>query len=203
MELEKRTKILIGVASVFVIVAVVLIIVGARKNKTDAAPTDQSVDEKVVMNESLGEPTDAPIVEKAVPTAQGTTKNGKILAQDTQEAQLRRIAMDFVARFGTYSSDGNSENLKQLLPAMTPSLRAWAQARIAEKPVAPTQFQGVTTRALSAKVLSQAGIDASVQVSTQRQTTTGSETAVTYVKAMVSAVKSDGTWIVDSVSWVK
>lgn len=118
---------------------------------------------------------------------------------DSKEAQLKRFCIDFIARFGTYSTDGNSMNLIQLMPLMSGDLKVWAEGRLANKTVSE-KFSGVVTKALAAKIISQSANAAVVQVSTQRTYTENNEQRVVYEDATVTLNNASG-WRAESVTW--
>lgn len=118
---------------------------------------------------------------------------------DSKEAQLKRFCIDFIARFGTYSTDGNSANLTQLMPLMSGELKIWAEGRLANK-TAPEKFSGVMTKALAAKIISQSATAAVVQVSTQRTYTEDNQQRVAYEDATITLTNGSG-WHVESVTW--
>ncbi len=118
---------------------------------------------------------------------------------DSKEAQLKRFCIDFVARFGTYSTDGDSMNLVQLMPLMSGELKTWAEGRLANKTTSE-KFSGVMTKALAAKIISQSANAAVVQVSTQRTYTENNQQRVAYEDAMVT-LSYDSGWRAESVAW--
>lgn len=121
--------------------------------------------------------------------------------EDSKDAQLKRFALDFAARFGTYSSDAQAENLKQLMPLMSGELQTWAEKILASPASARAEkFTSVTSAALSAQIISQTSAHAVVEVSTQRSYVEGSEQRLAYEIATLSLAKS-GTWKVESVGW--
>lgn len=118
---------------------------------------------------------------------------------DSKEAQLKRFCIDFIARFGTYSTDGNSANLTQLMPLMSGELKTWAEGRLANR-TASEKFSGVMTKALAAKIISQSTNAAVVQVSTQRTYTENGQQRVAYEDATVTLSNGSG-WHAESVTW--
>jgi len=118
---------------------------------------------------------------------------------DSKEAQLKRFCIDFVARFGTYSTDGNSANLTQLMPLLSGELKTWAEGRLANR-TAPDKFSGVVTKALAAKIISQSASAAVVQVSTQRTYTENEQQRVAYEDATVTLSNTAG-WHAEAVTW--
>jgi hypothetical protein len=146
----------------------------------------------------------APTAENQVPAVVPVEKTEPLQklsapVSDSKEAQLKRFCIDFVARFGTNSTDGNSANLTQLMPLMSGELKTWAAERLANQ-TAPDKFSGVTTKALAAKIISQSANDAVVQVSTQRTYTENGQQRVAYEDATVTLSDSAG-WRAEAVTW--
>lgn len=187
----KRLKIA-GVVLLLAIVIGGIVFILVRRSKgagedTTAAPTENTPT-AVVEGETPRLP--APTVQQTPPT-------------DSVEQQIRRFALDFTARFGTYSSDGQSANLKQLMPLLTGELKTWAQGIVANSAAArPSSFTGVTSKALAAKIISQGSGSAVVEVSTQRVFTEGTKTRVGYEIATLQLTQSGSSWLVSSVKWV-
>lgn len=187
-ESEVKRTLVLSIAALAVVAIVFGLIFYFKSSKTE-------VPEVVVTTEVVGEegvavpdPAPAPKLERP-----------QKLPEDSKEAQLKRFCLDFVARFGTYSTDGESMNLVQLMPLLSGDLKVWAQARLS--PQSKTSaFSGVTTKALSAKVVSQTTRDASVVVSSQRTYVDETGTRVVYEEATLSLVNSGG-WQVNAVSW--
>lgn len=194
MEEQTKKMITLVVAALLVVALVFGVIFYFRNRTTDTASVQQPT-EQPVSAESPPQETVATEEQPAQPAVQQNPPT------DSKDAQLRRFCIDFVARFGTYSSDGKSENLKQLLPSMSGSLKTWAQGVVTSATASSEKFSGVTTKALSAKIISQSGGSAIVEVSTQRTFVEGGETRISYETATVS-LTSSGTWYVDSVKWM-
>lgn len=128
-------------------------------------------------------------------------------ASPAERADLISFALPFAERFGSYSNQGNYENLSDLLGFMSASMRQWASERIssAKEQPTPTLYKGVTTKALSNTVLF---IDnkkgrAEIRVATQRKELIGSATnfKVYNQDLVLSFVKEDSVWLVDSAVW--
>lgn len=188
-EQTKRTTLLVIAALLIVVIVFAgIFYVRSRGEKAVEPPADQAQQAEVVEQ--------AELVEVAVP--ERLEKQQKP-PQDTKDAQLKRFCIDFVARFGTYSTDGASMNLVQLMPLMSGELKAWADGRLASQ-VVSEKFSGVTTKALSAKVESQSATAAVVEVSTQRSYIEGVDTRIAYEDATVTLTYASG-WRVTSVTW--
>lgn len=121
--------------------------------------------------------------------------------------ELLSLVLPFVERFGSYSNQGKFENLSDLLPFMTDTMKAWAQKQITIQTEKAFQsvYRGVTTHALSYTVTTfdtQKG-KAEMKVSTQRQEMIGSSAnSRSYNQdIVVKLVKNEGVWLVDGVYW--
>lgn len=119
-------------------------------------------------------------------------------ATDSPTAQLQRQVMEFVARFGTFSTDFPNENLRELLPQMGSDLKAWATARLNAQPTF-VQYQGITTKALSVDVKQKNGNVSEMEVSTQRAVTDAAGTRLRYETAVVTVSGTAQNWTVDKI----
>ena len=122
-------------------------------------------------------------------------------------AAIKRLASAFAERYGSFSSLGDYENQTDLKPLMSDAYSARTDAAVAAlraKPAA-TEYFGTTTRAINAKLesLDEDGGNAVVMVKTQRQASTsdGAAPKVTYQDILVTFVKENGAWKVDSAKW--
>lgn len=130
-------------------------------------------------------------------------------AEDYLKADLASIGFSFTERFGSYSNQGNYDNIDTLRFLMTRGMNSWADRYIAQLKVspapAPELYYGVSTRTLSTSLESfdaTAGT-ATILVSTQRKETRGatSNSALIYQTLRLSFLKEDGIWKVESAQW--
>lgn len=121
--------------------------------------------------------------------------------------EIISLVLPFVERFGSYSNQGNFENLSDLLPFMGTTMKNWAQKQISEQSNKPFQelYRGVTTKALSytMKDYKPEQGRAEILVATQRKELIGStvNARVYNQDVVVKLVKDDGAWVVDSAYW--
>lgn len=126
--------------------------------------------------------------------------------QDTQ-GNLKRVAAAFAERYGSYSNQGNYENILDLKYYMTPQLQEWADQYVAEQRQNPrsAEYFGVTSRAISVTIVSfdEAEGEAVLTVNTQRQESgsTPSQTRLYYQDLTLGFVLLNGTWKVSTVNW--
>ncbi len=120
---------------------------------------------------------------------------------------VRQLARSFAERYGSFSNQGNFENLLDLRPFMSTALGAKTDAYVAAesaKPPAQTYY-GVTTRSINVQLdaFDNAAGTAKATVKTQRQefrTATG-RPDVYYQDVVIEMVKEGGTWKADSATW--
>ncbi|HTK04005.1 MAG TPA: hypothetical protein VL500_00305 [Candidatus Eisenbacteria bacterium] len=121
---------------------------------------------------------------------------------------LRATAKSFAELFGSFSTEGNYQNIVDAEFYMTPSLRAWADAFVADaRSKAPSsEFYGITTRAISTDITAydQAAGTATVMVKTQRRETgsTAGGGSVYYQDLKLEFNKTGDAWKVNTATWL-
>ncbi|MDP2630488.1 MAG: hypothetical protein Q8P56_03710 [Candidatus Uhrbacteria bacterium] len=156
----------------------------------------------------------APLPTQEPPQRNGTSQ--AVLTPSTEQVsqvpgkpgdEIISLVLPFVERLGSYSNQGNLENLSDLLPVMSDSMSAWAQKQIDEQTNKPFQtvYHGVTTKSLQytlTKFEDAKGI-AELKISTQRKELIGSSTnaRVYNQDIIVKLVKKDTAWVVDGAYW--
>src|SRR5690349_18870190 len=130
---RNRALLIVGLALLLIgiIIAAILLFrpAAAPQAPSEAieAPTDL-IGEPPAPTESFANPLIAP-----APQAQGATA-------------ARQMAELFAERYGSYSNQGDYQNLRDLLPVMTVSYRQSTEAFLETAPSAPpAQYEGVTS----------------------------------------------------------
>lgn len=195
MEWDTKAKIRVGVIVLVVILFSVAGIVRLLNSSDSISSGERAVTHpaqatEVVIGDAKAE---------QVPTPEPPPQPDSAV-QDNASAQLKRFALDFASRFGTFSTDAPNENIKQLLPRMTGELETWARARLKEAPVF-VQAQRVTTRALSSKIMSETAVGAQVTVQAQRVYRDAQGERVTYETAQLLVRKSNLGYLVERLQW--
>lgn len=124
-------------------------------------------------------------------------------------ATLKNVARTFAEMYGSFSTEGNYQNIVDAEFFMTTAFKARSDIFVADARSKPpsASFAGTTTRALfEPKVdrLDAAAGTASVTVKTQRRETgsTAGSDKVYYQDLKLEFLKSGDTWKVDSATWV-
>jgi hypothetical protein len=130
----------------------------------------------------------------------GSTTGLQVQKPTTEEAQkiaVKQLAKVFIERYGSYSTDGDFQNIKELNGMTTDKL--WAELSKKIGATAGGNFVGVTTKAIAA-VLSDWKKDLSATVDLQlvaTETRSGRESTVQKT-AQVKFLKVKTQWLVDS-----
>ncbi len=170
------------------------------------APVTQPETPRAPLAPSGSQPAPTPTA-PATTTPAPTPTFSRASAREILEQQLKTGAAQFAERFGTYSNQGDFQNLIDLFPLMTERLRSQTErtidaARVA--PSTPTGYVGVTTRPVTTAVVSvdEAGGRAVLRVSTQRATQTGDAQPVTRYETLTLEFRNQqNVWKVDSALW--
>ncbi len=122
----------------------------------------------------------------------------------TQASAVTTTAKLFVERYGSYSNEANFQNIRDVIPLMSVKFAAATTADLVNKK-APAEYYGVTTRVITAKVVSQDDKSgtAVIDLATQRVEENGSAQNKTtkYQDIELLFVKESGVWMVDSAKW--
>ena len=137
-----------------------------------------------------------------------TSPKEKVISPEKEKIQkktnIANLAASFSERFGSYSNQSDYANVEDLKLLMTPKMRSWADKYVAEgrsKMKKGEPYFGVTTKALSTKIISESDDKAEVLVSTQRTEKRDEEENVYYQKITLKLIKEGGMWKVDSAEW--
>lgn len=125
------------------------------------------------------------------------------------EDLLRRQAIDFTARAGTYANADEFAGLKQVYVDATPELQAYLEAQrlqlVKDHPVRGVAAWGQTARALSSKITSALPVRgaSSVDVVVQLQVIAGpdGQTQKSYKQATLSYKLVNGIWVANRIVW--
>ena len=126
-----------------------------------------------------------------------------------READLKRVAMSFAERFGSYSNQSNFENIEHLKIYMTDSMAAWADRYVEEtraKNADTSVYYGITTESLKVETIlfDEANNQAEFMITTQRKESHGttSDLNVFYQDIKIVMVRTaEESWLVSEAWW--
>jgi len=115
----------------------------------------------------------------------------------------QQMAELFAERYGSYSNQGDYQNLRDLLPVMTPRYRAQTEAFLASADGTPGQpYEGVTSVKVSTDVRSMDADSAVIAVTLQQSKATGAAAPTTGYRTLRMELMLIGTdWRVDAAAW--
>lgn len=127
---------------------------------------------------------------------------------EIQTTELKKMAMSFAERFGSYSNHSDFSNITDLQIFMTNSMREWSDKYIENNRQAigdTSVYQGVITKALISEVKDYdlGGGSAKILVQTQKTSSNsgGDSSEVTYQNILITFVKEEGEWKVNEARW--
>lgn len=162
---------------------------------------------QLVIEESINNVATTTETTVETPVAVVDTKpivNYNVTEEEKDQAQLLKFAGSFVERYASYSNQTDYENLTDLIPFMSVSLKNWANNFVIEKRKNVTENQlyyGITTKTLKKELLSYTDDLVKIKVSTQRSEMVGADfnAKVFYEDFIVELIKEAGVWKVNSV----
>ncbi len=203
--MENRRKTLLIVLGGVVVVALIAWFFVNRMTKTTDTDGSPIVNEEVVMD--VFEPV---VIEEGVDPnklAQEVEEANTIVAPTTSDPEtelevgLEGLTSSFVERLGSYSSDANYSNIKDLYPMMTPTYNAQMKKFVADGQIDPNANYSVVTKVLTAEVEDNFATTASVTVTLQKEKKDFGVKSRIYQKAFVDLEKINDEWLVDKVTW--
>ncbi|MBT4349456.1 hypothetical protein HOD19_01600 [bacterium] len=173
------------------VTVIILVIIGllwwffSLRDQQSKTPDEISIENQPVFE------TNSPELELVPPPAEASV-----------EFTVSNLAKTFIARFGSWSTDNQGENLQQLLPLATVKMQNYINNIALD--YQRENFYGVNTKSLAAEIknLDEENGQAEILVNAQRiETNNDLEENVFYQEALVDLVNYNGTWLVDQVVW--
>jgi len=184
MDKEKRKKILWLIVIVILLIAFLIWVF----RTSDQNPPN------VNGNTNDNQPTFTP------PSVQLQYQPTDTVEETATEFSAVNLAKTYAARFGSWSTDNQGANLAELRPLSTTKMMNYISSIKLDYSDQP--FRGVTTKSISAEVITIDDSSAEVLVNTQKiETNDKLETKVFYQEATVKMISSDGTWLVNEFIW--
>jgi len=204
--MSSRNKKIIGVIVAVVVLLLLLVVVWLSSLQTQESINIVNTQTNTTtgggaLNTSFGAAANRSVLDATGPVAPTPTPEKPDVG-----ANLKRLAASFAERYGSFSNQGDFENLKELRVFMTDSMVREVDAYIAEagsREAAVPDYVGMTTRALNSTVESfnESAGTATVRVNTQRQEVKSSGTRVFYQELVLKFISSGEIWEVDSADW--
>jgi hypothetical protein len=112
---------------------------------------------------------------------------------------VKQLAKVFIERYGSYSSDNNAQNIKEVQALVTADL--WRSIQPSTNPKKPTEFLGVTTKVAYMEMSSWSDTQAEVKFKAIRTQDKNGVISSSQQAATVSLVKQGTSWLVNKFVW--
>lgn len=126
-------------------------------------------------------------------------------SEEVEKQKVLNLSKLFTERFGSFSNQGDFENIKDVMPLMTTSMQEWAEGFIDENGDFGAVYAGTSTKVVSTNIKS---IDlgsgrAEIDIETQRiETRTGEEDRIYFQTLNVALIKVGNDWLIDFAKWL-
>lgn len=185
--MSRRSKALI-VITVFVVIIAIVAVYFLLKKPTPGTPNSN-------------------VANNPASTTAGTVPGAQVPVTTqitTPFATAEATARSFTERWGSFSTESDFQNVRDLYAVMTTTMKTWADSYVRDqrKVQVPGDFFGVSTRAMKTEVTKDTGDVVKVLVTAQRVETKGSLAPRSYYQTMeVSLVKNGSGYLVDGAWW--
>lgn len=186
--MSRRSKALIVITAIVIVVAVMMVYFLWKTRTTTPPNSNVAANPAAIPSGNV-----AKNVDTTVPTQ--TT---------TPFATAEATARSFTERWGSFSSESDFQNVRDLYAVMTTTMKTWADSYVRDQRKAQVagSFFGVTTRAMKTEVTEDKGDTVKILVTAQRVETKGSIAPRSYYQTMeVSLVKNGSGYLVDGAWW--
>lgn len=194
MSLRARIFIIVSILALLIL-GISIFLVVKNKNKT-AEPQAVAPTDNTVVNGN-GQPNGQVLVGAQTPTGLPAKIATPLEAQKNGVEQLAKV---FVERYGTYSSDNDFQNIKDVETLVTKSLWSKISAPITAK-TSSQSFVGITTKVISMNLTKWSDAKATVELKTTRAEEKNGMVTTRYQNALVEMVKQNTVWLIDKISW--
>jgi len=193
MDDKKRKKILWLSIILIVIMAVLFLVL----KLSDREPVEVPVPEDLVKDQPVFEPKSVDLQYE---------EEAEIIKNDPPESNTEftvlNLAKSYASRLGSWSTDNPGKNLQELLTLSTASMKNYLNTR--DLGTGDVEYFGITSKSLSAELISLSGNQAEVSVKTQRVETDANLLENLYYQDIeVTLLKSGDQWLVSEAYWIE
>jgi len=191
---------------VVIIIAAIMFIIWALISKPDVIfrqePTEPIAEEPAELP-TTGTGTGGVVVE--LPEETGGPVIEVSTSEEIERQKVINLSTLFTERFGSFSNQGDYQNIKDVIPLMTASMQEWAQGVIDEDGNSSAVYAGTSTKVVSTDIQSidLAGGQAEIDIETQRiETRTGEEDRIYFQTLNIILIKVGNDWLIDFAKWL-
>lgn len=193
MSLRARIFIIVSVIVLLVLSVSIFLYVRGKNKNNNPIPVETT-------------PTSTGTGEVVLPSGQGATEIPAgipvktITPLEAQKNGVEQLAKTFVERYGTYSTDNESQNIKESQELVTPAL--WAKIGASLGASSSGQpFYGITTKIISTNITSWSETKATVSLKAMRTEDKNGTISSRNQNVTVEMVKEGEKWLASSIAW--
>lgn len=193
-------------ARIFVVVSLVVLLVLGISIFLIISAKQKAAQEQIAQNPTT---TTGSVVEKdnfnSAQLGQGATTVTpgmpvkKLTSVEVEQNGVEQLAKIFAERYGTYSTDSNFQNIKDVQDLVTPSLWSKLKAKITTGPAA--NFVGATAKVITSNLSDWDGASATVQMQATVVKEQNGVSTTLHQNVTVSMVKNGSSWLVSDFVW--
>ena len=188
LTLRKRIFIIIGVVSGLIIAVLLSYFLFKQKDIITKSGTNNNTNNVDINNSNVsgsnGDQPTGPVEIKPV----------------DMSVYAKQVAKIFVERFATYSNQNRNEHIDDVLSMCTPVMTNWLEK---QRKDFVQEYEGVVTTVAASRILEIDEKAALVEVDTQQQINSTTESKIVQKTGKVELAKIDGDWKVNGFYWNK
>ncbi len=199
MSLRARIFIIVSIAALLVL-AISLALVASNKKKKEAANTQTQTQEQAGVSPSnVIDSSNFNTNFNSANVSGGIAPTTAIGTVEMEQNSVKQLAKIFIERYGSYSTDNNFQNIKDVEDLVTDEL--WG--KINKTSAATSTFMSVLTKAISVNLTNRQSSSAEVSIKTIRTTDQNGTVSQKTQGVKVSLVKQGENWLVSKFEWEK
>ena len=197
LSLRTRIFIVTSLVVLFILGVSLILFISSKKKMAQPEGAASNANGPVVDQTNFDSATIVPSPEAPV------TAGLKVKPPTTEEAvknAAKQTAKIFVERYGSYSTDNNYQNIREVESLVTEALWTKISGKL-NSPIPTGAFNGLTTLILSGEFNSWDGQSAELTLKTRRQENRAGVLSSAYQDIAVSLVRQGDNWYVNSFQW--
>ncbi len=200
-----RTRIFVFISATVLIVlgiSILLMVINKKTKQSETATTTVSTVSSVGDNNGLVSDGSGYITDTSGLLSGQAGQKLAVQVPTTEEVEknsVRQLAKIFIERYGSYSSDNDYQNIKEVKSLCASSL--WSELSGKMTGVKSNDFTGVTTKVISSKITSWSSSAAIVSLETMKTEDSNGTVKNTQQSATVYLSYVSGQWLVNKFEW--
>ncbi|MFH1789814.1 MAG: hypothetical protein ABH832_01980 [bacterium] len=197
-----RTRLFIILSAIALVVLAVSIYLTIRANnkaEQQQTPATQQQNQIILPDGSVSQQPSIQAPQAGVATSIPNTYLKPMTTQQAEENAAKQIAKTFVERYGSYSSQNDYQNIKDVESLV--SGRLWSELSKRMTGAQSNEFSRVITKVISANLTDLGSEQYSVDIQTIRDEERAGVQSNYQQEATATVIKSSGSWVVGSFEW--